>query len=349
MSRLRLLHPTPDFAPLTGTDDHAVAAALRCRAITAAGVDLTVVVPRPPGRDPESFGLARRLRPLDTDRGPVRVHEGALPWGGGVVFAVDEPAAELAQAALALAAARDRWPDLVHPGRDVAVGGALAARTDGRRRPAVLDPDPVTPGIDENRWRDLRYQPEEKAAARALARGTWRLPIGSRPLVVVLGPIDSDFLPPTGLTALASLPAALVAFGDGVASLPDGVRGFALPAEEQLPLAIRAADFVLLPHRSPPALSDLYPLRAGCVPIAPRVDPYARVLVDIDHRSETGSAILFDGDAVGGVRRAIGLFRRGAHIAAARRSAARVDVSWQTAGLRYLEECHRLLRLRESA
>ncbi len=372
---LHVLILSPELAPITGTGDLAVAEALRCRGLTHAGIDLTVAVPRAVDRDPERLGQARRLDPLRLADGgaELTVYEGVLPSGRGQLFTVDDPdrardPGRWVRAALTLADRRDRWPDLIHPrsgvllgagADDVVVPGSewgqpveVAELPAARTRPVLfVDQPDQPPGIDEWRWRPDGDPLAAKPAAKQRARKRWGLRPRRTPLLLLLPPVDPDLLPAADVATLAELPLQLVAAGApdalGVVraladSHPDRVAR--IDAAE-LPLAVAAADLLLLPHPPPTrGTSDLFAAAFGAIPIAPRIAPYSSQLVEVEPVTATGSGFLFTGGAIPAVRRALALFDRPEALAAVRRSATRLDLSWQTVGLRYRERYLTALR-----
>jgi starch synthase len=136
---MRALHVVSELDPLTEGAIGEVAGGLT-RGLDRLGVEVTVVLPRYPDLDPERWGIARRLRPLQlrTPHGveEVTLHEGRLPASNVRLFLVehggafpgpdgrgdpaghygDEPArfALLGRAAIEIARHPGRWPDVVH-------------------------------------------------------------------------------------------------------------------------------------------------------------------------------------------------------------------------------------------
>lgn len=226
-------------------------------------------------------------------------------------------------------------------------------------------------GMDTGRWDPERdpsiaqhygaEQPDGKAQCKlALQRELGLPPRAKEPLLVALGPFDEaqrSVLGSALTDALGQLPAQLVfLLGPGsepamertvrelATRFPTRVafRSAAEPqrAEELAHKLVAGADFALLAHEfRPTAHSDLFPLRYGAVPIAPRGPGYSDLLVDFDAISATGNAFLYTSAAElpAALRRAAHAFRQRDSFALLVTRVMRLDLSWRAVALRYAE------------
>ncbi len=154
MKRIRVLYVSSELAPLVGDGERGEVTQALSAALTAQKVAVTVVAPVDRRRDPERWGVARRLDPLmvatPTGTVPVTYYEGSLPNGGVEVVLADcgeRPAPELlARVAFTLAAQRQSWPSVVHVGEDTAAVAQLARS--GDLTPAETAPPAIVVSVD---------------------------------------------------------------------------------------------------------------------------------------------------------------------------------------------------------
>lgn len=129
-----------EVAPVSGDSGLGRATAGLASALTRE-FDVTIAAPRHHGTDPERFGLARRLRPLEVGGEQLTVYDGVLTSGRGDLFLIEcgDRNDMLCRAALALAERYGRWPDVVHA-QDwrTAPVLAMAATQTERRVPATV-------------------------------------------------------------------------------------------------------------------------------------------------------------------------------------------------------------------
>jgi glycogen synthase len=168
MQALRVLLVAPELAPFTGEGEQAQALRSLTRALCnlKRKVVITAVIPKIKGRDPENWGLARRLAPITVEVGgqtlAVGLHEGPLPGGGVRALIADagdhpSPYAVLTHLAYQLAS-RESLPHAIHA-CDGSAEALLVARERGAAAGApgtplrvisISDPEaPLSPALRE--------------------------------------------------------------------------------------------------------------------------------------------------------------------------------------------------------
>ncbi len=100
------------------------------------------------------------------------------------------------------------------------------------------------------------------------------------------------------------------------------------------------SDFWVAPsRREPGAVSHLYAMRYGAIPVARATGAVCDAVVDCDARFESGTGFLFDGadpdELFGAIGRAIGVFRRRDVLNKLRHRIMRKDVSWDRCARQY--------------
>lgn len=100
------------------------------------------------------------------------------------------------------------------------------------------------------------------------------------------------------------------------------------------------SDFWVAPsRREPGAVSHLYAMRYGSVPVARATGAVCDAVVDCDNRFESGTGFLFDGadpdELFGAIGRAISAFRRREVLNKLRHRIMRKDVSWDRCARQY--------------
>lgn len=146
MKRTRVLYVSSELAPLCGDGPRGEFARALTSALTTWRVDVTVVAPVEPGRDPERWGLAKRLNPLQvTTRDGVALlpyYEGRLPNGGVDVVLVDcgnrRGGELLTSIARTVATERDQPFHVLHVVDDTAAAAEVA-----RQLPVPAGAEPV--------------------------------------------------------------------------------------------------------------------------------------------------------------------------------------------------------------
>ena len=174
------------------------------------------------------------------------------------------------------------------------------------------------------------------------------------PIFAYAGPIDAA----RGLDLLAACATRIVRndarwvlAGDGDAGLvsafqelakrfPDRVSFRREFDEAFLHKAFAGADFWVAPsRREPGAVSHLYAMRYGALPVARAAGAVRDVVVDCDARFESGTGFLFESadpdELFGAIGRALTVFRRKDALARLRHRVMRKDVSWDRAARQY--------------
>lgn len=174
------------------------------------------------------------------------------------------------------------------------------------------------------------------------------------PVFAYAGPIDAA----RGLDLLAACATRIVRndarwvlAGDGDAGLvsafqelakrfPDRVSFRREFDEAFLHKAFAGADFWIAPsRREPGAVSHLYAMRYGALPVARAAGAVRDVVVDCDARFESGTGFLFESadpdELFGAIGRALTVFRRKDALARLRHRVMRKDVSWDRAARQY--------------
>jgi starch synthase len=174
------------------------------------------------------------------------------------------------------------------------------------------------------------------------------------PVFAYVGPIDAA----RGLDLLAACATRIVRndarwvlAGDGDAGLVAAFEELARRFPERISFrktydeaflhkAFAGSDFWVAPsRREPGAVSHLYAMRYGSLPVARAAGAVRDVIVDCDARFESGTGFLFESadpdELFGAIGRALTLFRRKDALARVRHRVMRKDVSWDRAARQY--------------
>lgn len=174
------------------------------------------------------------------------------------------------------------------------------------------------------------------------------------PIFAYVGPIDAA----RGLDLLAACATRIVRndarwvlAGDGDPSLvaaftelakrfPERVSFRREYSESFLHKAFAGSDFWIAPsRREPGAVSHLYAMRYGSLPVARASGAVRDAVVDCDARFESGTGFLFEAadpdELFGAIGRALTAFRRKDAMARLRHRVMRKDVSWDRAARQY--------------
>jgi starch synthase len=135
-------------------------------------------------------------------------------------------------------------------------------------------------------------------------------------------------------------PGLVAAFEELAKRFPDRVSFRRTYDEAFLHKAFAGADFWVAPsRREPGAVSHLYAMRYGALPIARAAGAVKDAIVDCDPRFESGTGFLFESadpdELFGAIGRALAAFRRKDILARLRHRVMRRDVSWDRCARQY--------------
>jgi starch synthase len=211
--------------------------------------------------------------------------------------------------------------------------------------------------------------PEGREACRAdLAERAGFSVRPESPLFAYVGPIDAA----RGLDLLAACASRIVRndarwvlVGDGDPGLVGAFEELAKRFSDRVAFrrscdevfhhkALAGADFWIAPaRRDPGAVSHLYAMRYGALPIARAAGAVRDAVVDCDARFESGTGFLFDAaepdELFGAIGRALSAFRRKDVMAKLRHRVMRKDVSWDRSARQYAALYHALAPREASA